>query len=314
MSTSGSANVIARVQLTSEDAAKFVDAAGTFTCKVYHDIGSSTNFIATIYKADAKDDFSSITSVQAGDATAVADQTVTTVTVSKADLGDVSNGIEIQISAAVGTITTKNIRISEAKFEAGGTASGFSEYPYRVEKAALGVGDNIPVQVYSADVSAGANIDALAAISDNTGYNYYRFIFENIKYTTGAASNEIRMRIADDGATPLTAGSYIYFLDTRAGSGASPSYANSTTSTYFLLDGAFFKNNEANIVIDFEFPNTSGQYVINATVKEESGSSFCQMTGKYNSDITPSGVRLYMSVDSWDAAGTVRVLASNNPF
>lgn len=121
----------------SGEAARFVNKQATFRCKVYHDIGSNTNFTVTVAILNSRDDISAYTTVLAGSATAVANADWTTLTLTVPDMGNSANGIAVIVSGAVGTITTKNIRYSVAMMDIGGTLTSFTETDPNIVEPAL---------------------------------------------------------------------------------------------------------------------------------------------------------------------------------
>ena len=130
------ATVDTQFRIQSKDSFQFMNGNGVFSAYVEHDVGSSVNYTITVSVANAADDFSSVTNVLVGSATAVATGTRTQISLPVEGLGDCSNGIAITISAACGIVTTKNFKIGEAQFERGLAATGFTELPYDVVEAA----------------------------------------------------------------------------------------------------------------------------------------------------------------------------------
>ena len=129
------ATVDAQFRIESKDCFQFMNGDGVFSCWVEHDVGSAVNYTVTVSVANAVDDFSAIATILASSATAVATGTRTKLTFPVDGLGDVSNGIAITISAAVGVVTTKNLKIGDAQFELGLVATDFYQYPYAIVEA-----------------------------------------------------------------------------------------------------------------------------------------------------------------------------------
>lgn len=143
VTTSTSGLVEAQIRIPSNEAARFVDQQGTFSCLVYQNTGASVTYTITIKKpSTTADDFSSLATVDTSGGDAVTSATNTRLSFSVADLGDVSKGIAIEISASVGTISAREFRISEAQFEIGGTRTTFVEQAYEVAYAALAFTDS----------------------------------------------------------------------------------------------------------------------------------------------------------------------------
>lgn len=117
-----------RYRMESRDAVNFKNGAASFSVSVYHDVGSSVNYTIYIRKANAQDGFSAVTDIANSGAISVPNTTKTTISfenINSGNLGDVTNGIEIEIQAACGAITTKNFEYSEFQFNKGATALSF---------------------------------------------------------------------------------------------------------------------------------------------------------------------------------------------
>lgn len=137
VTTSTSGVVEAQIRIPSNEAARFVDKAGVFSCLVYQDTGGAITYTVTVKKPTTTDDFSSLSTVSTSGGDSVSSATDTRLSFAVSDLGDVSKGIAIEISAAVGTIASRNFRITEAQLEIGGTRSNFVETSYEVALSAL---------------------------------------------------------------------------------------------------------------------------------------------------------------------------------
>lgn len=126
----GSGEVYARYRMEAKDAVRYKNAAGSFQVKVYHDVGSSCNYLITIRKANAADNFTSVTDIANSGSISVATGTPTTIgfeNINAGNLGDCSNGIEIEIKVTTGAITTKNFEFTEFQFNRGVIANQFTE-------------------------------------------------------------------------------------------------------------------------------------------------------------------------------------------
>lgn len=118
----GTGKVFARYRMESRDAVRFKNAIASFGVKVYHDVGSSINYIIRIQKPSAQDNFTSVSEVANSGSIAVASTTPTTIkfeNINSGNLGDVSNGLEIEIEIQCGAITTKNFEFAEWQFNPG---------------------------------------------------------------------------------------------------------------------------------------------------------------------------------------------------
>ena len=119
--SSGSASI--RYRMESADARAFRNQTAVFNCLVHHDVGSDIAYSVTISKADAVDDFSSVTAISTQSFT-VADQTEHRL-IHSTSLGDVTNGLEIVVTAECGAITTKDFYFTEMQLEGGSTPTTF---------------------------------------------------------------------------------------------------------------------------------------------------------------------------------------------
>lgn len=134
VTVTGTGIVYVRYRMESKDAKQFKSKATSFACKVYHDVGSAVNYTIYVRKANAADDFSAVTDIANSGAISVSSASATTISfanINSGNIGDVSNGIEIEIQAACGAVTTKNFEFTEFIFNQGATAGTF--YPRAVE-------------------------------------------------------------------------------------------------------------------------------------------------------------------------------------
>ncbi len=115
----GTGVLYARTKVEAKDAKKLKNIAATFNVNVRHDIGIAVNVTASVYKANAADNFAATTLIQAGTPVSVASETATDVGVAVADMGDCSNGVMILIQIDVGAMTAKNVYLAEAQLGEG---------------------------------------------------------------------------------------------------------------------------------------------------------------------------------------------------
>lgn len=120
----GSAVLSIRQRIESLNAAEFVNQTCVFSAKVFHDVGSSINYTIIIRKPTAADNYTSTTTIGTSSPQVVATSTATTIQFF-VSMGDCSNGIEIEIQAACGAITTKNFKMADAQFSVGITPASF---------------------------------------------------------------------------------------------------------------------------------------------------------------------------------------------
>lgn len=119
----GSGEIRLRYRMEAKDAVKFKNLTGSFAIKVYQDTGGAINYVVYIRKpTTTADTFSAVTDISNSGNISVPNTTATTIKYENISLGDVSFGIEIEIVASCGAITTKNFEFTEAVFNKGATA------------------------------------------------------------------------------------------------------------------------------------------------------------------------------------------------
>jgi len=129
----GTGLVYAYTFIESINAKLYKNKTGSFSVKVYHDVGAAVNYTIKINKANSADNFSAVTEIAAGSATSVPNTTATEIKLENVSLGDCSNGIEIEISAACGAITTKNFEFTDWQFNEGSIVLPFCCKKYQGE-------------------------------------------------------------------------------------------------------------------------------------------------------------------------------------
>lgn len=139
VTTSGAGVVEAQIRVPSGTAANIVDTAAVFSAKVYHDVGSNITYtIKFQIPTGAADDFSSLSTLFTSSGQSVPTSTDTTISLSTGDMGDISKGLVIEISAAVGTLSGREFRITEAQLEPGEIATSFTETLFEIASKACG--------------------------------------------------------------------------------------------------------------------------------------------------------------------------------
>lgn len=127
----GSGVVLARARIESKDAKQFKNQTASFSLRVYQDTGGSINYTVIVRKPSATpDDFSSVTLIGTSAVQAVATATDTLITFQALAMADCSNGIEIEVQAACGAVTTKNFSFTEWKAEEGAISTPFEHKQY----------------------------------------------------------------------------------------------------------------------------------------------------------------------------------------
>lgn len=114
-----------RTRIESKDAKAFKNQIASFQVKALHDVGSNVSFTLYIRKANSADNFAAVTEIANSGAVAVATGTASGLALENVSMGDCSNGIELEVVAAVGAITAKNLRLTEYQLEVGSTVTDF---------------------------------------------------------------------------------------------------------------------------------------------------------------------------------------------
>lgn len=124
-----------RYRMEAADAVKLKNQTTTFQIKVQHNVGAAINYTVVIRKPTAADNFTSTTVIGTSAATSVPSGASTALLFTQA-LGDCSNGLEIEVQAACGAVTTKDFWWTEWGIEEGSTATPVVFRPFAVELAA----------------------------------------------------------------------------------------------------------------------------------------------------------------------------------
>lgn len=119
----GSAVLSQSIRMESRDALKYKNQTASFQVKVDHDVGSAVNYTLVVKKPTVADNFGTRTTIATSSATSVASATGTTLKFEGVALGDCSNGLELEIQAACGAVTTKNFNVTEFQVEINPTAT-----------------------------------------------------------------------------------------------------------------------------------------------------------------------------------------------
>ncbi|HKW52400.1 MAG TPA: hypothetical protein VJO12_01825 [Stellaceae bacterium] len=133
VTTTGSAVVSAKQRIESRDAVLLKNQNGSISLHVYQDTGGAINYTITLRKPTAADNYASTTTIATSSTITVPNATDTLITFPNQVLGDVSNGLEVQVDAACGAVTTKNFHFTEWQMEEGPAATAFERRPYEQE-------------------------------------------------------------------------------------------------------------------------------------------------------------------------------------
>lgn len=125
--------VLFRSRIESRDARLFANQPAHFSARTYHDSGSTLDYIITVRKAGAEDDFSSTTDIDSN-TIQVANDTNDTIEFAVADMGDCRHGIEIEVKIDCGAVTTKDFFMAEQQFSIGSVKQDFEFRPAAVER------------------------------------------------------------------------------------------------------------------------------------------------------------------------------------
>ena len=112
--------------IDSANAIHYKNKTASFSVLVRHDVGSAINYTIKINKANSANNFSAVTNIATGDAVSVESGADTLIKLEGVSMGDCSNGIEIEIIAECGAITTKNFEFSEWQYNLGDKVLSFN--------------------------------------------------------------------------------------------------------------------------------------------------------------------------------------------
>lgn len=134
----GSGKVFARYRMEAKDAIRYKNQPASFAVKVQHDVGSACNYVITVRKPSAADNFASVSDIANSGNISVASGTPTLISfenINSGNLGDVSNGLEIEIEITTGAITTKNFDFTEFQLNRGVVANPYVARSFEQELA-----------------------------------------------------------------------------------------------------------------------------------------------------------------------------------
>ena len=129
----GSGQISHSIRMEAKDAIKYINKTASFSVKVDHDAGVPVNYTLVVKKANSADDFSVMTIIATSSATAVASATATTLTLNGVAMGACGNGIELEVQAACGAVTTKNFNCTEFYADVQQTAQPYDASSYEEE-------------------------------------------------------------------------------------------------------------------------------------------------------------------------------------
>ncbi len=130
----GSSAILFRRRIEAKDAWKFYGRAAYYSARVYHDHGADVDFIITIRKANTADNFSGTTQIVTGTVT-VSNDSNSDIDLAIPNMGDCRNGIEIEVKADCGVITSKDTYIGQEQLSIGEAKRSFIARPLALEES-----------------------------------------------------------------------------------------------------------------------------------------------------------------------------------
>ncbi len=132
VTTTGAGIAKFRFFIESKDAVNYKNQTCSLSALVRHDTGASVNFAIVVSKANAADDFSAVTLISTGPTIAVASATNGTIYNRAVAMGDCTNGVMVEITAAIGAVTGKLVDLTQVQFELGSVETDYSFEPIAV--------------------------------------------------------------------------------------------------------------------------------------------------------------------------------------
>ncbi len=117
----GSGVVYARTRIPSKNACKLINVNASLGVSVYQDTGASVTYTWILRKANATDNFGGGTTQIATGTQSVTSGTASQIAALNQAMGSCGNGIEIEIQAACGAVTTKDFWCTEWMLVEGAT-------------------------------------------------------------------------------------------------------------------------------------------------------------------------------------------------
>ena len=136
--TTDNSAAVAEIQwrMPSGDGAAISGDDVAFQVKVAQNSGSPMNCYVTLYKCDAEDDFTNLTTVSASSPVSVASGDFTTLTLSLEGAGDLTTGVAVVVTFDCGIVANTNFSAGEAQLERGLLATQFEDRPQFIDQAA----------------------------------------------------------------------------------------------------------------------------------------------------------------------------------
>lgn len=109
----GSGQISHSIRMEARDALKYKNKTVSFSVVVDHDVGAPINYTLVAKKPTVADNFASTTTIATSGATSVLTAAGTKLTFNNVAIGDVSNGLELEVQAACGAVAAKNFNVTE---------------------------------------------------------------------------------------------------------------------------------------------------------------------------------------------------------
>jgi hypothetical protein len=193
VTATGSGIVYLRYRMQSKDAVNFIGQKASFSSLVYHDVGSAINYTVTIRKANSADNFSATTVISTGTAQSVPDTTATAVKLENVSMATCGNGIEIEIKAECGAVTTKKFYFTEMQFELSTSATN---YEYMLYEAIQPLAMKSMKLIYENTLVANATSLVVSGLDLNTDL-HYKVLGTIINNSTAAGSITLKFETAN---------------------------------------------------------------------------------------------------------------------
>ena len=136
--TTTNSESVAEVQwrMPSGDGAAISGDDVVYQVKVAQNSGSPMNCFVTLYKCDAEDDFSNLTTVTSSSVVSVPSGDFTLLTLSLGGAGDLTTGVAVVVTFDCGVVSNTNFSAGEAQLERGLIATQFEDRPQFIDQAA----------------------------------------------------------------------------------------------------------------------------------------------------------------------------------
>ena len=224
--TTTNSESVAEVQwrMPSGDGAAISGDDVVYQVKVAQNSGSPMNCFVTLYKCDAADDFSNLTTVTSSSVVSVPSGDFTTLTLSLEGAGDLTTGVAVVVTFDCGIVSNTNLSAGEAQLERGLIATQFEDRPQFIDQAAWSKNyltpDLLPVGLLGEFPLSAPNSFWLRCDGQAVSRAAYPRLFAYLGETYGSG----------DGSTTFNVPDYRGYVkrDTDDGAGVDPDAASRT--------------------------------------------------------------------------------------